>query len=126
MPERKLTVKRFISQPIAVKFSSPPAYIKSPPCPASFIWQAQEFTVKRCLLEGKDFSRKDRMARNMRPANARVAKSRGSWGVERFYFEVETTTQQFFRLYYDRSPANAFDREGIWFLHAELSRTTED
>jgi hypothetical protein len=127
MSDKPLTLKHFISQPISVQFSSPPAHTKSPPCPASFTWKNQTYTIKRCLLEGKDFSRSGRMARNMRPANARTARERGSWGVGRFFFEVQTTSNQYFRLYYDRAPENALDREGSWLLHAELTpKHTED
>ena len=59
----------------------------------------------------------------MQPQHAQIASSRGSWGVGKFYFDVQTEEGQFFRLYYDRSPKNAFDRKGHWILLAELTET---
>lgn len=65
------------------------------------------------------------MARNMQPDHIETAKTRGSWGVGRFYFDVETHLKRYFRLYYDRSPKNASHREGAWFLLAELKHTED-
>ena len=83
--------------------------------------QSKTFFIKRCCSEWKDYGRKGRMAHNMQPQHAEAASQHGSWGVGRFYFEVETGSGQFFRLYYDRTPKDAFDREGQWILLAELS-----
>jgi len=58
----------------------------------------------------------------MQPQHAKVASQHGSWGVGKFYFDVLTQEDKFFRLYYDRTPKNAFDREGKWILLAELSK----
>jgi len=60
------------------------------------------------------------MARNMQPQHAEAASQHGSWGVGRFYFEVKTDTCQYFRLYYDRAPKDALDRDGHWVLLAEI------
>jgi len=65
------------------------------------------------------------MSKNMQPQHAKVASQRGSWGVGKFYFDVLTQDNQVFRLYYDRAPKNAMDREGEWFLLAELSKGSE-
>jgi hypothetical protein len=73
------------------------------------------------LSEWKDFSRRGRMARNMRPAHAEVAAGRGSLGVGRFYFRVRTNTGQVFDLYYDRQIKSVDDRLGHWFLYRELT-----
>ncbi len=116
----KLQLKHFISETITVQFDSPPLHPKSPPCPNGFSWRGSELRITKCLAESKDFSRKGRMARNMQPQHAEVATKRGSWGVGRFYFDVETDTNQRFRLYYDRAPKDAFDRDGHWVLLAEL------
>jgi hypothetical protein len=62
------------------------------------------------------------MARNMQPQHAEAASQHGSWGVGRFFFTVETTSGRYFRIYYDRAPKDAFDREGQWILMAELSQ----
>jgi hypothetical protein len=117
----KLKVKHFISEDITIHFDSPPLHPKSPPCPNGFTWRETEFRITKCLSESKNFARKGRMARNMQPQHAEVASKRGSWGVGRFYFEVETDTNQRFRLYYDRAPKDAYDRDGTWILLAELN-----
>ena len=56
----------------------------------------------------------------MQPQHAAIASERGSWGVGKFFFDVQTENDRFFRLYYDRAPKDASDREGIWILLAEL------
>ena len=121
MGTKNLTVKHFLSEPIEVEFSSPPARKKSPPCPAAFILHNQTYQIIQCISEWKEFGRRGRMAHNMQPQHAEAASQHGSWGVGRFYFEVETSTRQFFRIYYDRTPRDVFDRYGHWFLLAELT-----
>jgi len=59
----------------------------------------------------------------MQPQHAEVAEKRGSWGVGRFYFDVQTQDARYFRLYYDRAPKNALNGLGEWVLLAELSLT---
>ncbi len=61
------------------------------------------------------------MEYNMRPANAAKAKRRGSWGVGRFYFRVQTDSGQIYDLYYDRAPKDVDDRSGAWFLYREMT-----
>ena len=73
------------------------------------------------------------MARNMRPAHAAVASSRGSLNVGRFYFRVrvrpavelpdntsEHLNEQIFDIYYDRAMKNVDERKGQWLLYREL------
>lgn len=62
------------------------------------------------------------MAKNMQPQHDRVARERGSWGVGRYYFDVQTENDRCFRLYYDRAPSDATDRTGQWILLAELTQ----
>jgi hypothetical protein len=116
----KRPVHKFISDPIVVQFSSPPALTKKPRCPDFFNWCDEEFTIASCLAEWTDFTRRGRMARNMQPQHAQIASGRGSWGVGRYYFDVRTHTNRCFRLYYDRAPEDAADRAGTWVLLAEL------
>lgn len=116
-----LNLKHYISEPISVRWSQQPVHSKTPPCPGSFIWHDEEFQIKACLYEWKDFSRHGRMAQNMQPQHAQAASKRGSWGVGKFYFDVQTQEDRYFRLYYDRAPKNAIDRMGVWILLAELS-----
>lgn len=117
---KTLTLKRYISEPVSVHFAVQPTHSKTPPCPDSFTWQGQEFHIKTCLYEWKDFSRRGRMAQNMQPQHAQTASKQGSWGVGKFYFDVQTEEDRYFRLYYDRAPKNAFDHRGVWILLAEL------
>jgi len=65
------------------------------------------------------------MASYMQPQHAQVAGNHGSWGVGKFYFDVQTQDSKFFRLYYDRAPKDAFNRKGEWILLAELSAAEE-
>jgi len=114
------SIKHFISEPIDVQFIELPEHSKKPPCPNGFTWQDQYILIINCLAEWKDFSRRGRMAKNMQPQHAQVAHHRGSWGVGKFYFDVQTEDKKCFRIYYDREPKNAEDRSGHWFLLAEL------
>jgi hypothetical protein len=67
-----------------------------------------------------EFARRGKMARNMRPAHAAVAASRGSLNEGRFYFPVRVDSDQVFDIYYDRAMKNVDDRKGQWFLYREL------
>ena len=122
----KLQVKHFISEPITIQFDSAPLHPKSPPCPNSFTWRERAYRIDRCLTEWKDFRRRGRMARNMQPQHAALAAGRGSWGVGRFFFDVETEDRELFRIYYDRAPKDAGDREGHWVLLAELAHQSNN
>jgi hypothetical protein len=114
---------RFIGEKIEVIFDRPPLYKKRPPCPDGYTWGEKTYRVLDTLSEWQDFSRKGRMARNMRPDHAEAASRKGSWGVGRTYFRVRTDTGQVFDLYYDRAPAAGAGREGGWFLYRELVET---
>ena len=110
----------FIGEEIEVHFDKPPVRQKSPPCPDDFTWQGCTYRVTEKLAEWSDFSRRGKMARNMQPAHATVASSRGSLGVGRFYFRVRVDSGQVFDLYYDREIKDVDDRLGHWFLYREL------
>ena len=113
--------KHFIWEQIEVQFDKPPLFSKKPDCPDRFVWKDQTFQITEKLAEWQDFSRSGRMEYNMRPANAAKAKRRGSWGVGRFYFRIQTDNGQIFDLYYDRAPKNVDDRMGAWFLYREMT-----
>lgn len=117
---------RFIGEPIQVEFDQPPLLEKTPGCPDRFLWRGKAYRVIEKLSEWHDYSRRGRMARNMRPEHAAVASQRGSWGVGRFYFRVRTDSGQVFDLYYDRAPRSADDRKGQWFLFREMSESEKD
>lgn len=110
----------FLDEPIEPLFDTPPAREKSPDCPNGFIWDGRTYRVLEMLSSWTDFTRRGKMARNMRPAHAAVASSRGSLNVGRFYFRVKVDTGQIFDLYYDRAMKNVDDRKGQWFVYREL------
>jgi len=110
----------FIGAPIEVEFNKKPIHKRKPHCPDRLIWKDVTFSVVDKLSEWHDYNRMGHMAHNMRPANMAKALRRGSWGVGRFYFRVQTENGQIFDLYYDRAPKDAGDRYGSWFLDREL------
>ena len=111
----------FFDQPIEPLFDAAPAREKTPDCPDGFVWEEKTYRVLEMLSAWSDFARRGKMARNMRPAHAAVASSRGSLNVGRFYFRVRTDTDQIFDIYYDRAMKNVDDRKGQWFIYREMS-----
>lgn len=116
----------FLDQPIEVLFDEPPIREKTPDCPNGFIWEGKTYRVVELLSSWSDFARRGKMARNMRPAHAEVASSRGSLNVGRFFFRVRVDTGQIFDLYYDRAMKDLDDRKGQWFVYRELSIRSND
>jgi len=116
---------RFIGEPMQVQFDEPQAFEKRPDCPDRFVCQGKTYRIVEMLAEWHDYSRRGRMARNMRPEHAAVASRRGSWGVGRFYFRVRVDSGRIFDLYYDRAPKHADGRKGAWFLFREMSVSEE-
>ena len=116
-----LTPIHFYDDPIEVRFDTPPAREKTPDCPDGFDWEGKSYRIVETLSEWSDFTRRGRFARNMRPAHAAVAATRGSLNVGRFYFRVRVDSGQIFDLYYDRAMKNLDDRKGQWFLYRELA-----
>jgi len=110
----------FFDRPIEPIFDTPPAREKSPDCPIGFVWDDKTYRVVEMLSSWSDFARRGKMARNMRPAHAVVASSRGSLNVGRFYFRVRTDTDQVFDIYYDRAMKNIDERKGQWFIYREM------
>ena len=116
----------FVGEEIEVSFRQSPQLEKKPPAPDAFRWRGQVFHVEECLLAWQDFSRRGKMAKNMRPANRRKAERRGSWGVGRFYYRVRVTAGRFFDIYFDRAPQEAGDCKGHWFLWREMRPADPD
>lgn len=110
----------FYDEAIQPIFDTPPALEKTPDCPNGFIWNDTTYRVNEMLSAWSDFARRGKMARNMRPAHAAVASSRGSLNVGRFYFRVRVETGQIFDIYYDRAMKNVDERKGQWFIYREL------
>ncbi len=116
----EFTPLHFYDRSIEIIFDNPPALEKSPDCPNGFIWDDKTYRVVEMLSSWNDFKRRGKMARNMRPAHAAVASSRGSLNVGRFYFRVKVDTGQVFDIYYDRAVKNVDDRKGQWFIYREM------
>ncbi len=117
----ELTPIHFYDDLIEVIFDVQPVREKTPDCPNGFIWNDQTYRVTEMLSSWSDFTRRGRAARNMRPAHAEVASTRGSLNVGRFYFRVKVDTGQIFDLYYDRAMKNVDERKGQWFVYRELA-----
>jgi hypothetical protein len=115
----------WIMEAIEVAFDQPPLLEKKPGCPVRFTWRETTYQVVEVLNEWQDFTRRGRMSRNMRPAHAAAAATRGSWGVGQFTFRVRTDTGQVFDICYDRAPRDAGDRKGGWFIDRELEADGE-
>jgi hypothetical protein len=111
---------RFIEEQIEVQFVTALTLEKTPLCPIGFTWQGEDYRIIELLAEWHDYTRRGRMARNMRPEHAETAGRRGSWGVGQFFFRVRTHEERIFDIYYDRAPKDASHRKGAWFLYQEL------
>ena len=114
------TPLHFYDHPIEALFDTSPALAKAPDCPNGFIWEDKAYRIIEMLSSWTDFTRRGRMAQNMRPAHAAVAATRGSLNVGRYYFRVKVDTDQIFDIYYDRAMKNVDDRKGQWFVYREL------
>jgi hypothetical protein len=112
---------RFIGEPIEAVFGEPPVWSKSPGCPDGFVWRGKTYRIVELLGEWCDFTRRGKMARNMRESHLAAAVAHGSLGVGRFTFRVRTDKGRIFELYYDRAPRSVDDRKGAWTLYRELA-----
>lgn len=123
MPQFKLPGNpTFIDEEISVIYDSPPLHAKTPACPDAFDWQGERIQVDAQLSEWKDFSRRGRLARNMRPAHMQRALLMGSRGAGRFFFRLRTNTGRIFDIYYDRAVKGAGDQAGHWVLFREYKQ----
>ena len=112
---------RFIEASIEPIFYHANILEKSPQCPDGFIWGDEKYVITTLLMEWRDYQRHGRFSRNMQPQHAAVARSRGSWGVGKFYFRVLTDKNRIFDIYYDRAPKDVNSRKGAWFINQELA-----
>ena len=119
----EFTPIHFFDEKIEVLFDTPPIHEKTPDCPNGFVWEGEPYHIIETLSEWSDFTRRGKYARNMRPAHAAVASTRGSLNVGRFYFRVKVENGQVFDLYYDRAMKSVDDRKGQWFVYRELEET---
>lgn len=114
------TPVHFYDEAIEVLFDISPVREKAPHCPNAFVWNKTTYRVAAVLSEWADFTRRGKMGRNMRPAHAAAASTRGSLNVGRYYFRVQVETGRVFDIYYDRAMKNVDDRKGQWFVYREL------
>jgi len=121
MTPKKYIPKHFIEESIDVIYDEKPLLEKTPECPQGFFWRDRKYAIRELLAEWRDYQRKGRSSRNMKPQHASIASTRGSWGVGQFYFRVLVETGEIFDIYYDRAPKNVDNRKGFWFLYQELS-----
>lgn len=124
-PMNEFIPVHFFDEPIEVIFSQPPVREKAPHCPDGFTWNGKIYHVQEALSEWTDFTRRGKMGRNMRPAHAATAATRGSLNVGRYYFRVQVEAGRVFDIYYDRAIKNVDDRKGQWFLYRELEIPNE-
>lgn len=119
----ELTPIHFYDEAITVRFDEPPTREKAPHCPNALIWNDKTYRITAALSEWSDFTRRGRMANNMRPAHAATAATRGSLNVGRYYFRVQVETGKIFDIYYDRAMKSVDDRKGQWFIYQELEQS---
>ncbi len=117
------TPAHFFDNPIEVRFDVRPIREKAPHCPDEFSWNGRVYRIVAVLSEWTDFTRRGKMGRNMRPAHAATAATRGSLNVGRYYFRVQVEAGRVFDIYYDRAMKNVDDRKGQWFLYRELEKS---
>ena len=111
---------RFIGEQISVQFDREPLFSKKPHCPQTFVWNDEPYEIVHLLAEWRDYSRRGRSARNMRPENLAKTSRKGSWGVGKYYFRVKVSNGRIFDIYYDRAPKGLTQRQGSWYLHREM------
>lgn len=116
----------FYEEEIEAHFDEQPKLEKKPGCPQRFSWRGSEYEIAEVIGEWHDYSRRGRMAKNMRPTHATTAALRGSWGVGKDYYRVLTRGGRIFEIYFDRSPKSIEHRKGAWFLFQELKRVSPD
>ena len=109
-------MKHFVDEQIQVELLQGTILEKKPRCPEKFFWADQCIVVKNIKSAWQDFSRKGTAAKNMKEEHALRAAKKGSWGVGRYYFEVEGDDNCIYTIYYDRAPENMKDRKGKWIL----------
>ncbi len=120
-PTGEVRALRFIAEQIEPEFPTGPTLEKKPGLPSAFHWRGERYEVVRLLSEWHDYERRGRTARNMRPEHAERARLRGSRGVGRDYYRVETPGGRFFEIYYDRAPRSVTDSKGAWYVFREIA-----
>lgn len=111
----------FIGESIAVSFEGDFVVWKTPPSPAQFWGRGGAYGIQELISEWKDFSRQGKFSRNMRATHTARASTRGSRGVGRFYFRVQTEGERIFDIYFDRTGRIDRGEDGAWILLQEIN-----
>ncbi|MBU7014817.1 MAG: hypothetical protein HXS52_01630 [Theionarchaea archaeon] len=108
----------FYCEPITVTFASEPLLEKKPGPPSAFVWRETRYSVTAVLKMWHDYSVRGTLQSfyNEKRGNApeMTQRERGSWGVGRDYYRVETDSGEIFDVYYDRAPRK--HTKGEWIL----------
>ena len=119
MPAARKTSK-FIGEPIRVGFEKEPPLTKTPGCPSWFEWRGETYRVSEVLAEWHAWHRRGTAQAEAAPAQpSELSTHRGSWGVGKTFFRVNTEAGRVFVIYYDRAPRSVDDRKGTWLLREE-------
>jgi hypothetical protein len=107
------------SEPIEVDFKREPLLEKKPGIPTSFSWRERVYLITGLIKEWHDYRLRKKMHKfySGRRGNAPSMKPgmRGSWGVGRDYYRVQTDSGETFDIYYDRKPRGQ-KIKGEWVL----------
>ena len=115
---------RFIGAPIDVHHDRQLSLEKKPGVPNSFTWEGRIYRVAELLREWHDYRMRGKTAsfylKEQGSFRAKKADRRGSWGVGRDYYRVQTESGEVFDIYYDRAPRDRGGRKGTWFLFQQI------
>lgn len=115
--------KRFIGERIEPFFTNAPLHPKKPGCPTGFIWRGSSFSIEASLSEWHDYTRRGRTERNIRPSHIKNALRYGSIGSGRDFFQVATTAQRSFVIYFDRTVKDVDHADGEWYVLEEVTES---
>ncbi|MBU6998752.1 MAG: hypothetical protein HXS41_05470 [Theionarchaea archaeon] len=108
----------FYCEPITVTFNREPLLEKKTGPPSAFVWRETSYTIIAVLRTWHDYNQRGRLdfLYDEKRGNAprMTLGKRGSWGVGRDYYRVETDSGEVFDLYYDRAPRK--HKKGEWIL----------
>lgn len=109
----------FYSESINVRFEKQPFLEKKPGIPSSFSWRGKSYTITKLIKEWHDYRRRKKIHKifsgKRSPVPLTKPGNRGSWGVGRDYYRVQTSSGEIFDIYYDRRPKGQ-KIKGEWVL----------
>jgi hypothetical protein len=111
----------FISAVIEALFHREPAIKKRAGPPDAFVWDGRRFEVVEVLSEWHDYDKRREIGETRR-SQSQLYRQRGSWGLGRDWYRVQTGEGRLFDLYYERRPRSR-TVIGSWVLYCELDET---